>query len=47
MGIPDANNEYDCDGSDGFEVEKRISPLRFASVELTILGWLKAAENYS
>jgi hypothetical protein len=37
MVIPDAKNKSGCVGWDWFEVEKRISPLRCASVEMTIL----------
>jgi hypothetical protein len=36
MGIPDAKNKSGCVGRDWFEVEKRISPLRSAPVEMTI-----------
>jgi hypothetical protein len=39
MGIPDAKNKSDCVGWDWFEVEKRISPLRCASVEMTFFGF--------
>jgi hypothetical protein len=41
MGIPDAKNENGCLGWDGFELEKRIPPLRCAPVEMTIPCWAK------
>jgi hypothetical protein len=40
MGIPAAKSESGCVGWDGFEVEKRVSPLRCAPVEMTI-PWAK------
>jgi hypothetical protein len=41
MGIPDTKNKCGGSGCDEFEVEKRISPLRCAPVEMTIPCWAK------
>jgi len=43
MGIPAAKNKSGCVDWDWFKVEKRISPLRCAPVEMTILSLANAS----